>query len=329
MPQSPIPYLRTLIPWLILSLTLLSIGSSSFGWWLPLELLSHFKLQYGIATLLLLGLWCWIGTPRTRITALLIFGLMVQLTILAPWLSPIATATPKGQPFKLISTNVYFKNLNAQPTIDWILAEQPDAVIFIEVNDTWVTLLDRGLGDRYPHHFSYPRDDSRGIALYSRWPLDSAQLLPLPADSAPTIAATLQHPSGPIDLFALHLPVPFRASLFAARNRQLDALARHLTTKPDRPTLLAGDFNLTQWSPYYDRFLNQTQLINSRRSALASWPSASRVGWLAPLLGIPIDHCLASSDIGVAGFAHGPDLGSDHLPIVADLRVGPSRNAIP
>jgi endonuclease/exonuclease/phosphatase family metal-dependent hydrolase len=69
-------------------------------------------------------------------------------------------------------------------------------------------------------------------------------------------------------------------------------------------------------------------LINGRRTALASWPSASRVGWLSLLLGIPIDHCLVSSDIGVAGFAHGPDLGSDHLPIVVDLTLEPSRNAI-
>jgi endonuclease/exonuclease/phosphatase (EEP) superfamily protein YafD len=313
--------LRTLLPWLILGLTLLSIGSSSLGWWLPLELLSHFKLQYGIATLLLVGLWCWLGNPRRRITALLLLGLMVQLTILAPWLSPIVTSTPEGQPFKLISTNVYFKNLNAQPTIDWILAEQPDAVIFIEVNDAWVNRLDRGLGDRYPHRFRYPRNDSRGIALYSRWPLDPAQILPLPADSAPTIAATLRHPSGPIDLLALHLPVPFKPPLFRARNQQLDALATHLTTKPDRPTIVAGDFNLTPWSPYYDRFLHQTHLTNSRRTAQPSWPSGSRVGWLAPILGIPIDHCLVSPGLRTRRFDHGPDLGSDHLPIVIDLVV--------
>jgi endonuclease/exonuclease/phosphatase (EEP) superfamily protein YafD len=311
-----------LIPRLILSLTTLSIGTSSLGWWLPLELLSHFKPQYSLATLILFGLWCGLSynLNRPRITALLLFSLILQLTILSPWLIPATAATPNGQPFKLISANVYRKNLTPQTTIDWVLTEQPDVAIFIEVNPDWITRLDRHLTDRYPYHISQPSDGSGGIALYSHWPLDQAQLLTLTPHSATTIAATLRHPSGPIDLLALHLPVPFKPTLFTARNQQLTALT-HRQTNP-RPTILAGDFNLTPWSPYYDRFLTQTHLTNSRHTAAPSWPSQSQVGWLAPILGIPIDHCFVTSDIQTISFKHGPDVGSDHLPIVVELGIG-------
>ena len=40
-----------------------------------------------------------------------------------------------------------------------------------------------------------------------------------------------------------------------------------------------------------------------------------------PLLTIPIDHCLISRDITVSNLYVGPDLGSDHLPLVADLHI--------
>jgi endonuclease/exonuclease/phosphatase (EEP) superfamily protein YafD len=42
---------------------------------------------------------------------------------------------------------------------------------------------------------------------------------------------------------------------------------------------------------------------------------------LTPLLAIPIDHCLVSHDITVSNLYVGPNIGSDHLPLVADLHI--------
>jgi endonuclease/exonuclease/phosphatase (EEP) superfamily protein YafD len=40
---------------------------------------------------------------------------------------------------------------------------------------------------------------------------------------------------------------------------------------------------------------------------------------------IPIDHFLVSEDVAVTRFETGPRVGSDHLPIVADIRIGIDR----
>jgi endonuclease/exonuclease/phosphatase (EEP) superfamily protein YafD len=46
-----------------------------------------------------------------------------------------------------------------------------------------------------------------------------------------------------------------------------------------------------------------------------------------PIVGLAIDHVLASPEIGVRDYLVGPDLGSDHLPVVAGL-VLPSAQRI-
>jgi hypothetical protein len=37
--------------------------------------------------------------------------------------------------------------------------------------------------------------------------------------------------------------------------------------------------------------------------------------------GAPVDHILVSRNIEVKHFEVGPDIGSDHLPLIADLRL--------
>ena len=48
----------------------------------------------------------------------------------------------------------------------------------------------------------------------------------------------------------------------------------------------------------------------------ATWPSG------LILLRIPIDYCLVSEGIGVMDVQVGPDIGSDHFPLIVDLLVG-------
>ena len=58
-------------------------------------------------------------------------------------------------------------------------------------------------------------------------------------------------------------------------------------------------------------------LVNGRREhgVMGSYPA-----WLPfGILRLPIDHLLASRDFTVIGARLGPDIGSDHLPLVTTL----------
>jgi len=77
--------------------------------------------------------------------------------------------------------------------------------------------------------------------------------------------------------------------------------------------VMAGDLNTTPWA----RGLFAVDAHMRRaNSAEPSWPNAW--GWLSVL---PLDHVLASPGWQVVGSRIGPDLGSDHRPVVVRLAV--------
>jgi endonuclease/exonuclease/phosphatase (EEP) superfamily protein YafD len=81
--------------------------------------------------------------------------------------------------------------------------------------------------------------------------------------------------------------------------------------------IIAGDLNLSPWSPYYARLVRETGLADIRKGfgLLPTWPTHLR-----PMM-IPIDHCLVSPDISVSRVRTGEHIGSDHLPLIVDLMV--------
>jgi endonuclease/exonuclease/phosphatase (EEP) superfamily protein YafD len=75
---------------------------------------------------------------------------------------------------------------------------------------------------------------------------------------------------------------------------------------------------MTPWSYRMQRLLAAASL---RRHAtfLRSWPAGWHAGLPSPAL--LIDHVLTTPDIRTVSIETGPYLGSDHLPIVARLRL--------
>jgi endonuclease/exonuclease/phosphatase (EEP) superfamily protein YafD len=80
---------------------------------------------------------------------------------------------------------------------------------------------------------------------------------------------------------------------------------------------LLGDLNVTPWSPYFQELLAATGLRDSARGwgLQPSWPTMSL------LLRVPIDHCLISPELHVTERTLGPDIGSDHFPLLVTLAV--------
>jgi endonuclease/exonuclease/phosphatase (EEP) superfamily protein YafD len=81
--------------------------------------------------------------------------------------------------------------------------------------------------------------------------------------------------------------------------------------------VLLGDLNTTSWSPGFQECLQISRLRDSRRGfgVHPTWPARQAV------LRITIDHCLVSDGIVVEDHHVGPDVGSDHLPVLIKCRV--------
>jgi endonuclease/exonuclease/phosphatase (EEP) superfamily protein YafD len=313
------------------TITLLALGLLSLlsyiAWFWPLELLTHFRIQYLILSLIvssvLVILW------RTRhlksklvvLTALLLVGLNGVEVI--PWYLPHSqqVASNAAKAIRLLSFNLNIQNKGDNKAINVVRANKPDLALFLEVDRETVENLKTELKDTLPYSFRSP---AGGLALLSRFPIQDARGNNFNGRGGHNLIATIEVDKQPIELIGTHPLVPVTRKNFHSRNRQLAALSDYIRER-DRPLILMGDFNLTPWSPYYRRFIKKTKLHNTRLGfgILPSWPrSATHVHypkWLIPLMNIPIDHCLVSKHFKVARISTGANANSDHASLITEL----------
>jgi endonuclease/exonuclease/phosphatase family metal-dependent hydrolase len=152
-----------------------------------------------------------------------------------------------------------------------------------------------------------------GVLLMSRVPLTATDALSVDPRAETMLHARFFAGTREVDLFAVHANWPLGPRTTELRNLQLEALADH-AARANGPFVIAGDLNITPYSPHFRNLLDRGRLRTAAgRRWIPTWPT-----WFPPAA-IQIDHVLVSADVGVQEFETGPRVGSDHLPIVADL----------
>jgi endonuclease/exonuclease/phosphatase (EEP) superfamily protein YafD len=132
--------------------------------------------------------------------------------------------------------------------------------------------------------------------------------------TVPTIVAQADVNSKEITLVATH-PLPAVSAEYAsARDSQLEAVVDAYGESTES-RLLIGDLNISMWSPICRRVFGKSGLRNTCESfgVMTSWQHGS-------LLQIPIDMALCDPRILVSTCAIGPELGSDHRPLIVEFR---------
>jgi endonuclease/exonuclease/phosphatase family metal-dependent hydrolase len=150
-----------------------------------------------------------------------------------------------------------------------------------------------------------------------------------PGDRAVLARFTWLPPGGPVRVVAAHLHTP-KARSFAKRQAELAALRKEMN-HTGTPAVVLGDLNTTPWAPDYRDLLTGTTWKDARRGR-GVLPTRRHIthplfgSWLRPLgecLAVPIDHVFTTPDLPVTELRTGQDVGSDHLPLVANLRQRP------
>lgn len=179
------------------------------------------------------------------------------------------------------------------------------------------------------------------LCLASRWPVDSVRTIDevRTRDQGGTGAAAyyvVQHPSGPFGLANVHLETPGKGLESFRYGGETSRLVRNVMLREvgSRRTarwvvaqhfepLIAGDFNLTVESAIY-------------RGSWDGCPNAfSRVGRgfgftrILKRFSARIDHVITCGAWTARWAEVGPDLGSDHRPLVVDLVRPGSATALP
>ena len=290
------------------------------AWLLPaawLADLATFFMPYVAGSLALLFMLPTLTVKRLLV--LLLIGAAGAGGLVWTRLSP-AEATARGD-VRIATFNVLFNNKDYAGVRRWAAESDADVIVLQEAAYGWPAQI-AGWGE-WPVRLA-----GRGssVAILSRLPLSTrdpkAQAILRPE----VRRAVVQRPDGAGDLVVLgiHPETPRSLAQWQNRNRALNAIAGMVRAEtPGIPLVVAGDWNTPTWSPYFAGFLERTGLYDGGEGLLPPPTRISRREGVPAFVGSPVDRIVLSRDLVATRRIVGPQLGSDHLPVVVDLSLPP------
>jgi endonuclease/exonuclease/phosphatase (EEP) superfamily protein YafD len=281
----------------------------------------------------------WSGGYRTlavlfAVSYLLLAGLTVGRTLVAA--APGAEADGRST-LRIVSINLEQLYLRDETLTRYLWEIDADILVFQEVGWWWQKkrLAGSDLAEaenrKSPlpdHHYNGELGD---IVIFSRYPIRNAKTIVLegtPVDgevvSNEILSLDLMVDDTPLKLIAVHPASPRNKPYWEDRQRYLSDLAS-LTEKAvggsSGPVVLIGDWNLSPWSAHFVSFLDRFSLGTALDSFI---PKTTRFFFdyrLRWLIGAVVDHVAVTADLGISEVKLGPDIGSDHVPLVVDLMM--------
>jgi endonuclease/exonuclease/phosphatase (EEP) superfamily protein YafD len=291
-----------LLPWFN---RLLPPSPSALGW--MLDLAAHWQILYAPIWLAL----CLIAAVRAKRWLLL-----APFALLPLWSASASLPTANGNApaLTVAVANVHVSNRDPAPLVAWLRAHPTDVVILNELTPIYADAIAAAIGDMYPHREFAPEDSPFGIGLMARSPLTAVDLQ-RSGDGIPALGARIDLDGKPVRIVAVH-PVP---PLAIHWQDERDRLLRNLARDADRaPLVVAGDLNASPWSTALTTAAMSSSSGYGLRRATGLSATWSHSSFVIPL-GIPIDHVLASRHWHRGTSERGPDIGSDHRPVRAEL----------
>jgi endonuclease/exonuclease/phosphatase (EEP) superfamily protein YafD len=300
------------------------------GW--LLDALTFWRQHFLVAALLLTAL-----ALAARQRRLALVGLLCALVNLVPILmtrepgpGPISAraAASSGTQIRALSLNLLGENYHARPVLRLLRESGADVIALEEVGEFWAKELGK-LADLYPYS-APPRPWRNSTVLLSRHPFVEAAKLRAPKGIVSStwtepVRALIDVAGTPVAVYAVHPETPRSPEQWRMRNGLLAWLAPTIRgLDAGRPRIVLGDFNTPPWSPFFRDLLAATDLHDAAGGGLRQ-PTrqpmllAPHLAWL----GAPVDHILVSPGLEPVSFRVGPDVRSDHLPVIADLRLLP------
>jgi len=276
-----------------------------------LALLAHFRPHLAVACAVLvvavLAADVRVG-PKIAVAAMLAGAAAVHIR-------EIRRTTVAGLPtggdrrLRIAFANLLRQNQDAQSVIDWIRREKVDVFVAAETHDHWPQAL-AALADELPHVAGHRWGD---VLVFSRYPIAGE-----PRHIFANVGYAVAVETEGITVVAVHTASPQMRALSLACDELLETIGRMVPTIPG-PVVAVGDFNATPWSAQIVKLIADAGLTVGPGARLGTFPAVLGRWRIPAWLAIPIDLVLAGPGARVVERRHGPRIGSDHWPVVAEV----------
>jgi vancomycin resistance protein VanJ len=239
-----------------------------------------------------------------------------------PSWKPAPTPTVSSEALTVMTWNLHGKNgLDRMPQVDVLRNSGADIVALQEITDDAADLIDSRLSDLYPYRILIPGGIA-GSGLLSKYPIESREAFLLPPGTLYCIEVLINVNGKSITVMNIHtrpecmlLEPVYTAQGSPQIKNLLNIIPR------DGPTLMMGDFNLTDQSSDY-RALARSGLRDTFREVGwgfgATWPvHVGRDHRFYPVA--RLDYVWHSDEFQAQSIRIGARVISDHLPVLADL----------
>ena len=300
-------------------------------WWI--DFLHNLAWYYFLPVILLLPLALLL---RRRLLSLWLVIIAVAGLLWAgpALLPPLSTPDASGYTARFITMNVKPYNEELPDVAQWLAGSNADIIALQEVTPQGQQELIALLSPVYPNHQSTIEDD-RGPMIFSRFPVTDGELLPdmgegermraLVEVNGQSLAVYSVHLDMPANNVQRDLPLPSPLAQYdeSQRNEQIRDLIQRARAETI-PVIMAGDFNTAETSPIYGTL--DAVLVDAYRQSSwgtgATWPAGQFEGippWVPRI--VRLDYIWTSNDIRPMRALLGPRIGSDHLPVIAQLQL--------
>lgn len=263
---------------------------------------------------------------RLRLVALatVCLGVVVAVPMISAWSHP--SELTAGTPLRITTFNTLVGTADPDAMMLFLDQERPDVLVLQEYSGEMETALAARFRTMFPYRSDLDGGALPTVLVLSRYPIVDSAVIASEFDrfgheDQSVVRVAIDADGRAVVVYAVHAPTPrWGAQSWEARNALLGVLAERVAGEAaGEPVIVAGDFNTPPWSPHFQRMLDDAGVTDT---AGRLFPSPTRIidrGGLRDLLGAPVDHILVSDGIGWRADQIGPDLGSDHRPVTADL----------
>ena len=262
------------------------------------------------AALVCFGTALSVGSSKSCLAAALL-GFFAPIGLMAPdvvaAIQESASGPSVAPQLKVISANLWSLNHDYKGLEAMVAAEAPDILIVQEAFGGWKLELER-LAPTYHIVAGCTYDNECNAVVLSK--LKKLCDIATPKSWSATLQLELpeRFGGGAFEVMSVHLSRPPPILPQRLQIEELISVAGSFGSR----AFIAGDFNATPWSSSIRR-LDRALALERRSRALFSWPKPFPIA--------PVDHVYAGPDWRLIEIHRGPDIGSDHYPVVATFSL--------